>query len=346
MADVNPEDQKAFEAVQAEKAEAGIPTDEGSEKEEGADEERPEASEKNEEGKEEESGDEVEEESEEKSDDDAEDDAVEEESKEDEESDEDDDAPPEKISPKAYKDLKRGLKADYEKKLDAFKAEYAKNNPNSDKGKELEADVKALAKELNFDEDKTRKLIETARKGLEMTPEDRQFIKDQKEYFEKQKNVDFKREQESIFNGEWGAALPAIKAQYPNATEEQLAKAKTALDVISHSEKYHNLDMSDIVKIFGDKEFKYKDKDGKVQTLPPLSKTLFSPKNKSFESGRPTTAVDDDFDPSAPVNLSDMTPAQFAEFEKKREAHLSDGPRPKVKVTSRDDRGRIVEREE
>lgn len=340
------EDEKAFEAIQAEKAEIGI-ADEPKEDEAEKSDEATDAD-KQEDGKEEDAKDDAEaeddkesdksdekeedEDSEEESDEEADED--DEESEEEAESDEEEANPPKAVSPKAFKDFKKTLRAeleaDYEKKLETFKTEHSKENPAKKDTTVSEEDIQALAKELNFDPEKTKKIIAIARKGLEATEEDRQFIADQKKFFEAEKEKSFFKEQEAIFNGEWGAVLPSIKSMFPNASDEQIAQVKAEVDKLSHTEKYHKTDLDYIV-------FKEKAR---------FEKIAFSPKQKTFESGRPQAKTEEDFDGSAPANIADMTPAQFADYEKKREKYLSDAPQEKMRITTRDDRGRSVQREE
>lgn len=339
---VQDEDNKAFEAIQAEKAELGIadePKEDESEKSDEARDAEKKESEKeevdedeSEEEEAEESDESDEKEEEEDSKEDAKDDADkdDEETEEADESDEDKDDSPKAISPKAYKNLKRELQADFDKKLKEAEEKYKGKDAAKDASKVSDEDINTLAKELNFDPEKTKKIIEISRKGLEATEEDKAFIKEQREFFEAKKADDFQKEQAAIFNGEWGAVLPQVKTMFPNASDEQIAKVKAEVDKLSHTKKYHQTDLDYIL---------FKEKAS-------FEKIAFSPKSKTFESGKPQVKTEDDFDGSAPENLNDMSPAQFAEFEKKREAYLSESPKQKLTIKTRDDRGRATEREE
>ena len=185
---------------------------------------------------------------------------------------------------------------------------------------ELEEDVKILAAELDFDADKVRKIIETARKGLILSPEDKQAL----EEFKSTKADREAKEQESIFNEEW-TALP-VKTQFPNASEEQLALAKETMDELAHSEKYHDVDMDYI--LFKEKET--------------FDKILFSPKQTTFESGKftPTATEDAEF----PEFHPNMSPAEFERFEKAREKATENLGRDKMLMRTTDDAGRSVEK--
>lgn len=335
---MNPEEQAAFESVQAEKKELGI-VDEAEEKEESTESKEDEKSEedgeisKKEEVDEEDDSDEDKSDKKDKSEDDSEDD--------DEESDDDEEArhPRKQVSIREFKDYKKTLKAelqaDFDAKYEKLVQESKKPDSDGKKSNVLETDIEALAKELNFDKEKTRKIIEVARKGLELSPEDRAMLdefKDSREYIKQKKDQDFRRDQEAIFNGEWGALQKTLKEQYPNASDEQISKAKAEMDKLSHEEKYHKLDLGEILA-------------AKKQSF---DKVLFSPKKATFESGRPHAHEDDsDEDLSAtPEKISKMTPAQFDAFEKRREAAFEDGGREKMRITTTDDRGRTVERYE
>lgn len=222
---------------------------------------------------------------------------------------------------KAYKkELREELQSDYDKKIEELKQEYEKNKPDETVTTNLEEEITKLATEKELDPEVLKGIIEIARKGTET------LTADQKKTLADFESAKFDMEQKDIFETEWKNALPELKRQYPNATDEQLEKAKTQLDELSHSEKYHEMDMDYIL---------FKETES-------LGKTLFSPKKATFESARPVTFDENsdefpDFDPH-------MSPAQFERFEKKREAMLDTLPREKMKITSRDDGGRVVER--
>ena len=229
---------------------------------------------------------------------------------------------------KEYKaELRAELQADYDKRLADLKAEMSKTKPNEVTTENLEEEVKKLAAELQFDEAKTRRIIEVARKGIEpLTADDKKLLEEYRADKEARQAKDAEREQDEIFTTEWNEVLPSIKTQYPNATDEQLQSAKDALDELSHSEKYHEMDMDYIL-------FKEKESLGKI---------LFSPKKATFES--PRNAPLDDTSDEWPEITANMTPNQILAAEKKRERITEGLGKDKVRITTRDDSGRATER--
>ena len=226
---------------------------------------------------------------------------------------------PKQVPIKEYKELKKQLQADFDEKLAKMREEMANTKPDEIKAEDLEADITALAQELDFDKEKVRKIVETARKGLVMSPEDRALLADMKTYkaeIEARKESDLMKEQEGIFNEEWRNV--GLEKVYPNASDEQKALAKAEMDKLAHSEKYHKLDLAEILQI------KKADFD----------KLLFSPKQKTFESSRASITDEGDngeigkFDPS-------WTPAQVEQWEKKRQQHLDDNE-DKIQVRGAD----------
>ena len=212
---------------------------------------------------------------------------------------------PKQVPIKEYKELKKQLQADFDEKLTKMREEMSKAKPSEIKSEDLEADITALAAELDFDKDKVRKIVETARKGLVMSPEDRELLAEMKTIkseMESRKQTDQVKEQETIFNEEWN--LTGIDKLYPNASPEQIAKAKVEMDVLAHSEKYHKLDLQEILTV----------------QKANFDKILFSPKQKTFESNHAVLDKDDDaefqkFDPR-------MTPAQVEQWEKSQRKYL------------------------
>lgn len=241
-----------------------------------------------------------------------------------------DDKKPERFDFKEYKKtLRSEMQKDYDDKLAKLEEEYKKGKPNEVKTEDLEADIEALSKELDFDKEKTKRIIEVARKGLEISPEDREYIAKAKEREKQLLDREEELNQEKIFNSEWEDTLKSLKTQFPNATDEQLKVARDQMEELAFNEDNHLKEMDYILfknkKIFDD--------------------ILFSPKQKTFETGR----VHDDSDSSdipAPTaeNLADMTPAQFEAYEKRLDSQHSETPREKLRITTRDDRGRMTDR--
>ncbi len=170
---------------------------------------------------------------------------------------------------------------------------------------------------MDFPKENLAKIINVARKGLALSEDDKNVIQN---YREKQAEI----ESNQRFDSEW-SELP-IKDQFPNASAEQIEKAQEKMDEFVQSEKYVDAEMDYIL---------FKEKAA-------FDQILFSPKQKTFEAGRPSTEVnaDEDF----PEFNPNMTPAQFEQFEKKRAKALENSPRSKVQIRTRDDLGRVVER--
>lgn len=230
---------------------------------------------------------------------------------------------------KTYKvELRAELQADYDKKFEDLKKELAKS-PEAPATEHLEDEIASLAKELDFDPEKTRKLIEVARKGVEtLSPEDKKAIEEYRseKTLREQERVD--REQNEIFETEWNQVLPSLKEQYPNASPEQISAAKAQIDELAHSEKYADTDIDYVL---------FKEKES-------IGKTLFSPKKSTFESARPV-AIDTESD-EWPEITANMTPNQIVAAERKREKMMDSMPKDKLRITTRDDGGRAIERYE
>lgn len=231
-----------------------------------------------------------------------------------------------------YKDYKQTLReelqADFDKKLEKMREEMSKSKPDDAKTEDLEEDIKRLADELNFDVDKTRKIVETARKGLEVNPEERKLLEETKTFLEQEKQKAFLSEQKQIFDEEFNSVLPELKKQFPNASDEQINLAKAELDKLSHTEKYHTTELDYIV-------FKEKDLLGKV---------LFSPKQKTFESSRPFhQEPEEEYTRKSHDEIVNMTPAQFEAHERRMNRLADESPKEKTRITTYDDSGRLIE---
>lgn len=219
------------------------------------------------------------------------------------------------------KTIKEELQKDFNQKLDKMREEMSKATPDEDKTDDLEADIEALAQELDFDKEKTRKIVETARKGLALSKEDRELlgkVKEYNEFIEKSKQDSALKEQVQIFNEEFQILEPELTKLYPNATPEQKAQAKEELDKLAHSEKYHKLELTEILNL-------------KKSTF---DKVLFSPKQKTFESGRPQ--LDEEFDNELPKFNPNWTPSQVEAYEKKRQDIIDNSPQEKLLIRGLD----------
>ena len=132
------------------------------------------------------------------------------------------------------------------------------------------------------------------------------------------KDREIELEQHEIFNEEWTDTEVSLKAQFPNATAEQLAKAKATMKELAYTDQYVEKEMDYIL-------FKEKSKFDAV---------LFSPKQKTFESGKTPTVEFNESD-----ELEDFpengTPAEVLAWEKKRDRIVDNAPKQKTKITSR-----------
>lgn len=141
---------------------------------------------------------------------------------------------------------KKEIKAEVSEDIKAFAAKYA------------DADGKPLNAE--FLEEFAATILAKASKNLPA---------DKLEELDKLAAKDKAQEVTNQFNTEWDKVLPAIKAKYPNASDEQLSKAKEQMkEVLSKAE------IKDMEYLFVHKEAK------KFDTV------LFSPKRKTAEGGR------------------------------------------------------------
>lgn len=324
---MNPEEQKAFDEVQAQKAEIGIvdtaeDTTEEDKNSEESTEEKDDSKENNESEESEEDEDESdddEEESEEDSDESDEDDSDDEESDDDEETHH-----PKQVSLKEYKNMKRELRDEIKK----LKDEYSKKAPDEKVKTSIDDRAKKLAASLDFDVDKVKLILEEARDvALDEFQSKNVMSEEDKKTFDSIKQQRFVESQEKIFNTQWDKTIGEIKKSYPNATPEQITKARSEMDALAHSKQHHTHEMEYIL-------FKEKQKFDKI---------LFSPKQKTFESSRPSVQSEEDTD--FPEFNPNMSPAEFERFEKRRQS-FSDTGREKVKVTGMNPKsGKIETRE-
>lgn len=159
-----------------------------------------------------------------------------------------------------------------------------------------------LAAELGLDPAKSKLLVETiveaaASRTLPKEIMDRlaaaeKFGKD----FTEQQAV---QEEAAYFEKEWTGLLPVIQKEFPNATSQQLAEAKQAMDIISHSTKFAKI--PDLEYIF-------------QKTRTDFEGILFSPKKKTFERGR--RAMSDDADRKfTPPAIGAETPDSVRQLE-------------------------------
>lgn len=245
-------------------------------------------------------------------------------------------APTKKTNPfKAFKEKlqtefeheRTKLQEDFDAKLDLLRKELSKPAPSADAVQETEDAIKALSEDLKLDPEKTKRFIEVARKGIEtLTPEDRALLQEARDLKATRETELAAATAKEAFETEWSAVLPSLKAQYPNASDEQITAAKAKMTELAKDEKFAGKELDYVL---------FKNADD-------FKKALFSPKQKTFETSRPApdgTEEYPEFDPN-------MTPAQFEAWEKREAAMLADSPGDKVRITTRDEFGHVVERSE
>lgn len=135
-----------------------------------------------------------------------------------------------------------------------------------EKGKANEAEdkFKSYAEKHNLDVEGVKELAglikeEVGIKNEQPTTEDKQSFDE--------------AEQKEIFEREWDELLPKLAEQYPNATIIQVKEAQKLMDEISHSSP--QLAEYELEDILNSPRYSQKFKD-----------ILFSPKKKTFDSGR------------------------------------------------------------
>ena len=232
---------------------------------------------------------------------------------------------PEKVEPESKQVSVRDLKKGYKETIKKLEEEVAKLRAKpSDKQEEkverlkisLDERAKKLAEKLNFDPAKTKAILEEALEAARdevpresLSEEDRKAIQSVKER-------EIQLEQQEIFNEEWGDIELNLKTQFPNASVEQIAKARGKMKELAYKAENLDKEMDYIL---------YKEKKS-------FDELLFSPKQKTFESGK-APLIDDkegeleDFNP-------DWTPARVEQWEKKRDALMEESPKSKVRIVS------------
>lgn len=234
---------------------------------------------------------------------------------------------PEKVEPSKQVSI-RDLKKGYKETIAKLEAEVAtlKANPTVKQEEKVETlkisiedQAKKLAEKLNFDPEKTRAILEAARESiLGDLPKNETLSPEDKEAIETVKNQKIALEQQEIFNEEWNDVETTLKTQFPNAKPEQLAKAKATMKELAYDDKYVDKEMEYI--LFKEKEV--------------FDTALFSPKQKTFESGKAPQVVFaedgelEDFNPEWSIS-------QVEAWEKKRDSLIDAAPKSKVRITSR-----------
>ncbi len=132
-----------------------------------------------------------------------------------------------------------------------------------------------MAVDLGVDADKTEKFVSNILKLAEKRAVPKEYldklaaIEARSKEYENQAKV---AAEKTYFDKEWSEFLPDLRKEFPNATADQLAEAREAMDIIAHSTK-NKLYRMPLDYVF------YKTKDE-------FKDILFSPKQRTFERGR------------------------------------------------------------
>jgi len=322
---MNPDEQKLFDARQAEKEALGISSP--AEETEKKDEKEPKEEETEAKSEEEESEEEESEEDESEEEEIADDDSEEEEDSEDEEEEESS-----KPTRAPSKDDFKSMKREYKDEIRKLKDELAKAKTPQERKEvieDLDKYMSERAQKLGLKPEVLKELTEISEKAFEKKYGDKLKKIDEFEKFnESRTKEEALKQDEQVFNSEWGKTEAAIKSEYPNATPEQIASARKEMDRLAHSKDYHMFPMDYIL---------YREKTK-------FEKVLFSPNKRSFETGRPSRSPERKEFEGMPSDLSDMTPAQVEQFEKERNEHMSTYGRDAMILTTKDNDGNIVQR--
>ncbi len=212
---------------------------------------------------------------------------------------------------KLSRDLKNGLKS----LADAIKAQgAAKTLEAAAAAAEVVAEqadeITAYAKKLNLDPAALKEFADIVTKqALGKVPLDKLQGLEKITPVVAQMSESMQREQIiADFNREWEEAAPTIQQQFPNATPEQLKKAKLEMRTLATSEKYGYVEgkheaypLSHILAI---EATKFKD-------------ILFSPKKRTAETGRLGGADE-------PENSGDVVSTQYEEMTPARAKQMEE----------------------
>ena len=230
---------------------------------------------------------------------------------------------PEKVEPQSKRvSIRESIKQGYEDKLKALQDEVDKykKNPTAENKEavaqaqtSIDEQAQELATKLNFDLEKTKAILEAV---LKITPQQQAALSEEdKKVLASVKEKEIALEQQEIFNEEWTDLEKGLRTQFPNATQEQLDKAKATMKDLAYKDEYVEKEMDYIL---------YKEKSA-------FDELLFSPKQKTFESGRASVAQEpegdlEEFNPN-------WTPAKVEAWEKQKNA-LMDSEPEKVRIVS------------
>ena len=310
------EDQALFDSREAEKKSLGIVS-------EPSEEEKTETQEKEPETKKEEETPVVKDEEEEETESDEDEEESDDDSEDDEESE-----PTHTSSRDVIKKIKSGFKAkiaELEGKLNEAITATKKNEVIEDIDKYIEEQATALEVKPEV----LKKLMQVQDSIFEKKYGGK--LKELDEFQKAREAVDgekFMQEQAKIFNDEWVKTEPIIKQRFPNASAEHLEAVKAEMDKLAHTEVYSKLPLA---KIFG-------------AELDTFSKVLDIPSKKTFETGRRNTATDQSEEFEGLGDITGKSPAELAQLEARRNAHMESYDRDKLELTTRDEMGNIVKK--
>lgn len=220
------------------------------------------------------------------------------------------------------------LVKDLRKDLDALtetigKLKTDKEGKTEDEIDEIDKEAEALAQELG-DIDGTygpkdiakilRKAVELARKktGGEI-PDD---LKERLKILDKVEEQHQTDAEAAYFDKEWGSVLPALKKEYPNAGEAEIAEAKKLLDKYAHTKEYHKYDLDYII-------FKKRKDFDTILKVAAKSKSGETGKRVGAEENFDATGEDDD----NLENIEDLTPEIVKRREDKEAAGRESSPK-------------------
>lgn len=188
------------------------------------------------------------------------------------------------------------------------------NKPAGNTTADIDTFVTKFAEKYAIDEEDVRGLVDVAKAGA--VPKDLAETLNKITQDNAQKAVsDALLKDIEFFEKEWSGLEPTLKAEFPNATPEQLKAAKDALNTFGHTDEFVNKELDYVL---------YK-KKGEIAALfggAPADPTPPGPKpRKTVESGRPTgnqgvlTAADFK-DKKTFDEFNDMEPSQVNQIIK------------------------------
>jgi len=131
---------------------------------------------------------------------------------------------------KAWKQNKEELTTAKERISQLEKELESAAKPKEDT-KKSDDKIKSFAEKHKMDEEAARDLIDIARDGSV----NKDVLKQIDDFTKKVKE----QEELASFSNEWSTVSSQIKEKYPDATKEQITKAKKTMDELAHTQKYH-----------------------------------------------------------------------------------------------------------